>query len=167
MGKRAAFVTGASRGIGAAIALELARAGFDVAIAATRAENLSSVLPKLEATGVRVVPVAVDSRSNESIERAMDQITKALSALDVLVNNAGITLREAAEKVTAEQWDAVIRTNLTGTFFMSQKMGQHLVGQGRPGCIISIASTHGIVGFPQRLAYGVAKAGIIHMTKML
>ncbi|MBI2289221.1 MAG: glucose 1-dehydrogenase [Betaproteobacteria bacterium] len=166
-GKRTAFVTGASYGIGAATALALARNGFDVAVAATRVENLSNVVAQLEATGARVVPVALDLRANSSIEQTMAAVTGAFGNLDVLVNNASVPLRKAATEVTPEEWDAVMQPNLTGTFFMCQQMGRHLIGSGRPGCIINIASTHGIVALAARLVYGVSKAAVMHMTKML
>jgi len=166
-GKRSAFVTGASYGIGAASAVALARDGYDVAVSATRVENLSDVVSKIEAIGARVVPIALDLRSSPSLDQAMDTVVKVFGGLNVLVNNAGITLRRAAIDVTREEWDAVVETNLTGTFLMNQKMGRYLIGRQHPGCIINMASTHGLVGFPQRSAYGTSKAGIIQMTKML
>lgn len=166
-GRPAAFVTGASYGIGAATALALARDGFDVAIAATRIENLSDVVTQLEATHARVAPVALDLRSQSSIEQAMAGAIDALGRVDVLVNNAGITLRRLALEVTPAEWDAVIRTNMTGAFFMSQQMGRHLIGRGQPGCIINMASTHGIIGLAERSVYGISKAAMIHMTRML
>jgi NAD(P)-dependent dehydrogenase (short-subunit alcohol dehydrogenase family) len=166
-GRPVAFVTGASYGIGAATALALARDGFDVAVAATRIENLSNVVTQLEAMGARVAPVALDLRSQSSIEQAMAGVINALGRVDVLVNNAGITLRRLALEVTPAEWDAVIRTNVTGTFFMSQQMGRHLIGCGRPGCIINMASTHGVIGLAERSVYGISKAAMIHMTKML
>ena len=166
-GRGAAFVTGASYGIGAATALTLARDGFDVAVSATRVENLSGIVTKLEAIGTRVVPVVLDLRSQSSIELAMAHVLKSVGSLDVLVNNAGVTSRRAALDVTPDEWDAVVGTNLTGTFFVSQQMGRHLIGSGRPGCIISIASTHGVVGMALRSTYGISKAAIIHMTRML
>jgi len=166
-GRRAAFVTGASYGIGAATALALARDGYDLAVAATRIENLANVVTELEATGARVVPMALDVRSQSSIEQAMALALEALGRMDLLVNNAGVTLRKLALEVTAEEWDAVMRTNLTGAFFMSQQLGRHLLGSGRAGCIVNIASTHGLIGLAQRSTYGISKAGMIHMTKML
>ena len=165
--RRAAFVTGASYGIGAASALALARDGFDVAVAATRVENLSKVVAELQAIGTRVVPLALDVRSQSSIEQAMDAAVKALGRVDVLVNNAGITLRRFALDVTPAEWDAVIQTNLTGAFFMSQQLGRHLIARGQGGCIINMASTHGMIGYAERSAYGISKAGMMHMTKML
>jgi NAD(P)-dependent dehydrogenase (short-subunit alcohol dehydrogenase family) len=166
-GRQAAFVTGASYGIGAATALALARDGYDVAVAATRVENLSNVLTQLDAMGARVVPVALDLCSQSSIEQAMAAPIKAFGRVDILVNNAGTTLRRLALEVTAAEWDAVIRTNMTGTFFLSQQMGRHLITSGRAGCIINIASTHGMVGVAERSTYGTSKAGVIHMTRML
>jgi NAD(P)-dependent dehydrogenase (short-subunit alcohol dehydrogenase family) len=166
-GRQAAFVTGAAQGIGAAIALGLARDGFDVAISSRRPETLQGVAAQIAAEGARVVQVALDLRSQTSIEQAMAEVVGALGHLDVLVNNAGVPLRKLALDVTAAEWDAVIATNLTGTFLMTQQMGRHLVAGGRQGCIISIASAHGVVGMAQRSTYGISKAGIIQMTRML
>lgn len=166
-GRRTAFVTGASRGIGAAVALALARDGFDVAISATRAENLAGTAATLAPTGARVVPVAFDLRSVSSGEQAMAEVIGVFGHIDVLVNNAGVTLRKLALEVTTAEWEAVIGANLTGTFFLSQQMGRHLVGSARPGCIISMASTHGVLGFARRSTYGISKGAIIQMTKML
>ena len=166
-GRRTALVTGASQGIGEAIAVALARDGFDVAVSSTRPEKLAGVLAQIEAAGTRVVPVALDVRSQSNIEQAMAAVIDALGHLDVLVNNAGVPLRKSALEVTAAEWDTVIGTNLTGAFFISQQMGRHLIGSGRPGCIISIASTHGVLGVAQRSTYGISKAAMIHMTRML
>ena len=166
-GKRAALVTGASQGIGAAIALALARDGFDVAVSATRAENLAGTVGALAPTGARVVPLALNLCSPSSVEQAMAEVIRVFPHLDVLVNNAGITLRRTALEVTPAEWETVIDTNVKGTFFVSQQMGRHLIGGGRAGCIINIASTHGVLGFAQRSAYGVSKAAIMHMTRML
>lgn len=165
--RRTAFVTGASQGIGAAIALALARDGFDVAVSSTRPEKLSEVVSGIVAAGARAVSVALDVRAPEIIEQAMAQVVTACGRLDVLVNNAGIPLRKPALEVTPAEWEAVLDVNLKGTFFMSQQMGRHLVGSGRPGCIVSVASTHGLVALAQRSAYGIAKTAIIHMTRML
>jgi NAD(P)-dependent dehydrogenase (short-subunit alcohol dehydrogenase family) len=165
--RRAAFVSGASRGLGAAIALALARDGYDLAVSATRLEHLAEIADELAAAGARVVPIALDLASPQAIEHALAQALAALDCLDVLVNNAGVTLRRPALEVTPEEWEAVMRVNLTGAFLLSRAMARYLVGAQRPGAIIHIASTHGVVGYPGRLAYGVAKAGVIHMTRML
>jgi NAD(P)-dependent dehydrogenase (short-subunit alcohol dehydrogenase family) len=165
--RKTAFVTGASYGIGAASALALARDGYDLAVSATRLENLAATRAKLEAAGARVVPVALDLRAIDDIDRAMDAVLGTLGRVDVLVNNAGIALRKKALEVTLQEWDDVIGTNVAGTFFVSQRMGRHLVAGGRPGCIINMGSTHGLVGAAGRSTYGISKAAIMHMTRML
>lgn len=165
--RKVAFVTGASTGIGAAASLALARNGHEVAVSATRMENLSDTVGKLEALGARAVPVVLDLRSPHSIEQAMAQVLGVMGHVDVLVNNAGVTLRKSVLEVTPAEWDEVMTVNLKGTFFMTQQMGRHLVAMRRPGCIINIASAHGMLGFPLRSTYGITKAGIIHMTRML
>jgi NAD(P)-dependent dehydrogenase (short-subunit alcohol dehydrogenase family) len=162
-----ALVTGASQGLGAEIAVALARDGCDVAVTSRRVERLADTLEKLTAAGARAVPLELDLRSQASIERAMAQAVSALGHVDTLVNNAGVTLRRAALEVTPEEWDEVMAVNLAGTFFMSQRFGRHLLGERRPGCVVSLASTHGMVGFAQRSTYGISKAGIIQMTRML
>src|SRR5262245_44541835 len=161
-----AFVTGASYGVGAATALALARQGYAVALSATRAKNLDAVLAQLERAGARAVPVVLDLRAQESIAEAFAQVVAAFGTLDVLVNNAGANLRKRAVDVTPAEWDDVIGANVTGTFFLSQEFGRHLIAGGRPGALVNIASTHGIVGAAERSTYGISKAAIIHMTKI-
>ncbi|HKU69232.1 MAG TPA: glucose 1-dehydrogenase [Burkholderiales bacterium] len=165
--RRTALVTGASYGLGQATAVALAKDGYDVAVTELRVEELSDTLDKIKAAGGRGVPVALDLRVMPSVEKAMADAVSALGRVDVLVNNAGVTVRKLALDVTREEWDEVINVNLKGSFFMSQQMGRHLVATKRPGCVISIASTHGTIGFTQRTTYGISKAGIIHMTRML
>ena len=160
-------MTGASQGIGAAIALALARDGFDVAVSSTRPEKLAQVASGIVAANARAVPVALDVRAPGSIEKAMAEVVGACGRLDVLVNNAGVPVKKPALDLSHAEWEAVLDVNLKGTFFMSQSMGRHLVATGRPGCIVSIASTHGLVALAQRSAYGIAKGAVIHMTRML
>lgn len=162
-----ALVTGASQGIGAAIAVRLAKSGFDVAVSSTRPEKLSDVLAQIATAGARAVPVELDVCLQSSVSQAMNEVINAFGQLDVLVNNAGIPLKKLAVDITAEEWDRVMNTNVTGTFFMSQEMARHLLESGRPGCIINIASTHGLVGLPERAAYSIAKAAVIHMARVL
>lgn len=165
--RRTAFVTGASQGLGAAIAMALARDGFDVAVSSKNPAILDGTLAQIRSAGVRAVPVALDLSAVSNVERAMSDVIAAFGRLDVLVNNAGITLRKSAFEVTPPEWDAILDINLKGAFFLSQQMGRHLLAIRRPGCIVNIASTHGIVGYPQRSTYGISKAGLVHMTKML
>ncbi|MGH8637321.1 MAG: SDR family NAD(P)-dependent oxidoreductase [Burkholderiales bacterium] len=164
---RTALVTGAWQGLGSAIALRLAREGYDVAVSDPSVEKLRATVHAIEALGRRAHTVELELRDQASIERAFAEVVQAFGTLDVLVNNAGITLRRSALEVSREEWNDVIAVMLSGTFFMSQQMGRHLLAGGRPGAIVSLASTHGLVGFAGRSTYGIAKAGIIQMTRML
>lgn len=163
----AALVTGASQGIGAAVAIALARDGYDLALTSTRAANLEKTARDVEASGARAVRLSLDLSDVGSFEGVMAQVADTLGPLDVLVNNAGITIRRSALEVTREDWHAIQDINLKGAFFLAQQMGRHLVALRRSGCVINIASTHGLVGYPQRSVYGIAKAGLIQMTRML
>jgi NAD(P)-dependent dehydrogenase (short-subunit alcohol dehydrogenase family) len=160
-------VTGASYGVGAATALALARAGYDVAITATRSDNLRRTLATLAETKARVVPLVLDLRGQQSIMRAFGDTLAALGQLDVLVNNAALNLRKLAVDVTPDDWDAVMKTNTRGTFFMSQQAGRHWIAHRQPGCIVNIVSAHGLVGAAERSTYGISKAAVVHMTRML
>jgi len=162
-----AFVTGASQGIGAAIALALAREGYDVALSSRRVEALADTAAQVTAAGGRALPVELDVLSETGVERAMNAVLNGFGQLDLLVNNAGVTNQKSALEITPAEWEAVIATNMTGTFFMSQQMGRHLVATKRPGSIVNIGSTHGIVAMPLRVAYGTSKGGMIQLTRML
>jgi NAD(P)-dependent dehydrogenase (short-subunit alcohol dehydrogenase family) len=165
--RRRAVVTGASYGIGAATAIGLAEDGFDVAVTDLRPADLAATLAAIEKAGGRAAAIALDVREQQSVERAFGEAAAALGGLDVLVNNAGIPMTRPAAEITRAEWNEALTVNLTGAFFMSQQMGRHLIAAGRPGLIVSLASTHGTVGFPNVVAYGVAKAGISHMTRVL
>ena len=165
--RRTAFITGASYGVGAATALALALDGYDVAVSATRMENLNDTMKTLQGIGTRVLPLALDLREQVSIERAMDGILAAFGSLDVLVNNAGTNFRKLAVNVTRPQWEDMVAVNTTGTFFMTQQIGRHLIGRKGKGSVINIVSTHGLVGAPERSVYGISKGAVIQMTRML
>ncbi|HEX6007465.1 MAG TPA: glucose 1-dehydrogenase [Burkholderiales bacterium] len=166
-GRPAAFVTGASQGIGAAIAVHLARHGYDVAVSSTRPDKLGSTLSAISAAGARGIPIALDLCEQADIERAAAAALGAFGHIDVLVNNGGVPLRKLALEVTPEEWDSVLAPNLTGTFFLTQQIARHWVERARPGCVVNITSTHGIVGRAERSTYGISKAGLMHMTRML
>jgi NAD(P)-dependent dehydrogenase (short-subunit alcohol dehydrogenase family) len=162
-----ALVTGAAQGLGAAIALALARDGFEVAVTSRSPERLAGTLSAIKAAGRRAVPIQLELRSAASAEQAVAAGVEALGGLDVLVNNAAITARTPAVDIKLEEWEDVYRVNTTGALLVSQQMARHLLATKRTGCIINIASAHGLVGFPQRLSYGTSKGALIQMTRML
>lgn len=165
--KPAVLVTGASQGIGAGIAVAMARAGYDVAVTSTAVGKLAPVVAEIGAAGARALAVELDVRSQASIEQAMADAVAGFGEFDVLVNNAGINLQKSLLETSRADWDAVVATNLTGTVFMTQQMGRHLIAAGRPGCVINIGSAHGVVGFANRTAYGSTKAALHHLCKVL
>jgi NAD(P)-dependent dehydrogenase (short-subunit alcohol dehydrogenase family) len=165
--RRTALVTGASYGVGAAIALALARDGFDVAMTAIRLDNLAATVRAVEATGARTVPLALDLRDLASIADAAARAVAALGSLDVLVNNAGANVRKNAVDVTEAGRDAVMAVNIRGAFFLTQQVGCHMIAAGNGGAIVNIASTHALVGAPERSTYGISKAALVGMTRML
>jgi NAD(P)-dependent dehydrogenase (short-subunit alcohol dehydrogenase family) len=162
-----ALVTGTSTGIGRVIALSLGRAGYDLAITEIDADQLRDLLPHPDLKGRKAVPVALDLASQASIEAAFAYAADALGHIDVLVNNAGRALIRPVVEVTRADWDALVAVNLTGTFFLTREFGRHAIAHGRGGAVITIASTHGLTGIAGRAVYGIAKAGLIQMTRML
>ena len=113
------------------------------------------------------MPIALDLRSQDSIKAAFEKAAKALGDIDLLVNNAGRALLRPVVEVTDAEWDDVIDTNLKGAFFLSQLFGRACIAKGRPGAIVNMASTHGMTGITGRSVYGISKAGLIQMTRML
>ena len=164
---RRALITGTSCGLGRAIAVALAREGYDLALTEISADALNDTLAEPEIKKRKAVAVALDLRSQDSINSAFESATKELGDLDLLINNAGRALLKPVAEVTEAEWDDVIDTNLKGAFFLSQLFGRHCIGRNRPGVIVSMASTHGMTGIAGRSVYGISKGGLIQMTRML
>ena len=164
---KVALVTGASYGIGAETALTLARDGCDVAIADLDTKTLAETQQNVEALGRRVLRIRLDVNDQAQVDASVTNTVEALGGLDILVNNAGAPQRKAATEVTRDEWRKVMDINLAGTFFMSQAAGRWWIANKRHGAIVSLASTHGLVGLALSSVYGISKAGIIHMTRML
>jgi len=165
--RRTAFVTGASTGIGFAIALALGREGYDLVVADLQAEWLDPLRAHEDLRDRTIVTVALDLRVEQSIKAAWASAREALGAIGVLVNNAGRALLKPVVDVSWSDWDDVMNTNLKGAYFLSQQFGADCLAAGRPGCIVNIASTHGLTGIEDRSVYGISKAGLIQMTRML
>jgi 2-deoxy-D-gluconate 3-dehydrogenase len=165
--KRIALVTGASYGIGAAIAQALARDGYDVAVTELDDQALDGTIAGIRAHDRDALAIALDIRTQASIEACMTNVLQHFGQIDTLVNNAGILLRKPIIDITREEFEAVMDVNVTGTFFMSQQMGRYLIREKRQGAIISLSSTHAMVGVPLVSAYGISKAAVSQMTRML
>ena len=161
-----ALVTGASQGIGRAIALALAEKGAALALAARNQEKLEAVAREVEALGARALPVVMDVTDEASIRAGIKQASEHFGFVDILVNNAGITRDQLALRIKREDWDAVLQTNLTSAFIASQAVLQGMVRR-RWGRIINITSIVGQTGNPGQANYVASKAGLIGLTKSL
>ncbi|WP_010676995.1 SDR family NAD(P)-dependent oxidoreductase [Bacillus timonensis] len=157
-----ALVTGASRGIGRALANGLAEAGADVYIVSRSEKDLQIVADEIASRGVRAIPLVADITKQEDI----DAIFSKIDNLDILINNAGINIRATASEVTDDQWESIVNTNLKSAFKMSQAAGE-IMKQQRSGKIITISSVAGHVALNTGIVYGISKAAIIQMTKNL
>ncbi|MCU1284766.1 MAG: short-chain dehydrogenase/reductase [Acidobacteriales bacterium] len=162
-----AIVTGGSRGIGAAIASELARAGANLTVMGRTAAALQSHAAQLSRDfGVKVEPIACDVSNETSIRNAFESAQKALGEAYILINNAGQS--DAAEFVDTKRdlWDRMIAVNLTGTFLCSQQVLPAML-KSKTGRLINIASTAGLKGYSQIAAYSAAKHGVVGLTRSL
>jgi 3-oxoacyl-[acyl-carrier protein] reductase len=161
-----ALVTGASRGIGAAILAALAAAGATVVGTATRAEGAQAIGAALGAAGHAGRGLVLDVASQTSVEAAVADVEGREGAVTILVNNAGITRDMLMLRMKPEDWDTVLSTNLSGVYRMSKAVLRGMM-KARGGRIISIASVVGLTGNPGQANYAAAKAGIIGFTKSL
>ena len=163
---RVALVTGASQGIGRATALALAQAGARVAVAARNAGKLAEVVAEIAAAGGEAIAVPMDVADAEQVKAGFRQTTGKFGKLDILVNNAAITRDGLAVRMKAEDWDAVLRTNLTGAHFCAQQ-AMSVMMRARYGRIINVTSVVAETGNPGQVNYVAAKAGLIGLTRAL
>ena len=164
---KVALVTGASSGLGVHFARTLAEAGASVAIAARRADRLASLQAELQQGGAKALAVDLDVQAAESIGAAFDKVEAALGPVDVLVNNAGISVVKPALDMPEADWDSVVDTNLRGAWLMTQTAAKRWVAAKRPGSIVNIASILGLRTIGQVAPYNASKAGLIHLTRAL
>jgi 3-oxoacyl-[acyl-carrier protein] reductase len=160
---RVALVTGASRGIGRAIALRLARAGAIVA-AAARGEHAADVVAEISASGGRAESVSLDVTDSAAVDRTVASAIERHGRIDILVNNAGIARDQLLLRLKREDWDAVLATNLTAAFALTQAVLKPMIKQ-RAGRIICISSVVGQAGNPGQANYAASKAGLIGFAK--
>jgi 3-oxoacyl-[acyl-carrier protein] reductase len=160
MPNRVAFVTGASRGIGRAIALRLCRSGHDIVVASPELENNEAVAAEIRAAGAKAMTLDFNVTSLESIKEGVAAALKEMGRIEVLVNNAGITRDAFAVRMKPEDWQIVLQINLSGAFFTAQQVLPGMMKQ-RWGRIINIASVVGQAGNPEQANYVASKAGLI------
>ena len=158
------LVTGGNKGLGAGIALALAKVGADIAVVSTRMET--ETVDAIKALGRRAIHIDADLTSTEPIERIIASTLSQLGGLDILVNNAGMIRRADSVDFTEADWDAVMDLNLKSAFFLAQAAGRHMIAQGS-GKIINIASMLSFQGGIRVPSYTASKSGMAGITKLL
>jgi NAD(P)-dependent dehydrogenase (short-subunit alcohol dehydrogenase family) len=164
---KVAIVTGASSGLGLHFARTLAASGAAVAVTARRRERLESLVAELQGAGGKAAAVAMDVTSSDSIRTGYDAAEAALGPIDIVVNNAGISIVKPALDMPESDWDEVVNTNLRGAWIVAQTAARRMVAVKRSGRIINIGSILGIRTVGQVGPYNAAKAGLLHLTQAL
>ena len=161
-----AIVTGASRGLGRAMAVAFAAAGAHVALAARSKPDLEETAQQVERHGVRALVVTTDVSRYDEVEVLVARTVEALGPLDVLVNNSGIARTMPLAEATPDDWRAIVDVNLTGVFNGCRAAAPHLIARRR-GKVINLASVLGAVGLPGYALYAATKGGVIALTRTL
>ncbi len=165
--EKIAFITGGSRGIGRACALELAKAGYNIVINyAGNTDAANKTVEDIKALGVSAHAYKFDVSNKEEVEKNIAQIIEKHSRIDVLVNNAGITRDDLFIRMDEDKWNSVINTNLNSAFYVTKPVVKLMMKQ-RFGAIVNMASIVGVYGNPGQANYCTAKAGLIGFTKSL
>lgn len=165
--RKLALVTGGSRGIGKACALELARAGYDIVINyAGNEEAANKTVEEIKALGMNAKAKKFDVSNKEAAENAVNEIFDEFKRIDVLVNNAGITRDNLFMRMKEDEWLSVINTNLNSAYFVTHPVSKIMIKQ-RSGAIVNMASVSGVFGNAGQANYSAAKAGMIGFTKSL
>jgi len=161
------IITGATRGIGRAIALEAARRGANVAFNYLKSEPQAAELKdRIEALGVKAIPFKVDVGDLKGVREMVNAVKKEFGAIDGLVNNAGLTRDKLLMMMTEEDWSEVLRTNLTGAFNCARAT-IFMMMKAKRGVVLNVTSVSGLVGMAGQVNYSSAKAGLIGMTKAM
>jgi 3-oxoacyl-[acyl-carrier protein] reductase len=162
---RTALVTGASQGIGEAVARQLSAQGAALVLAARNQERLNALADELRAGGGRALPLVLDLARPQEVSARLRELPEEFSP-DILVNNAGITADNLLLRMTLEQWEDVLRTNLTGAFAVTRELVRGMMRR-RWGRVVSVSSVVGVMGNAGQANYAAAKAGLIGFTKSL
>lgn len=163
---RCAVVTGAGKGIGRDIALTLAGAGSNVFAVSRTESDLKSLSEEITMTGVQYASKTIDLQGRSSAEQVAFEAEAKLGKVDILINNAGVSIPATADEVTEDQWDETMDVNVKSAFFLSQVLGHEMVNSGW-GRIINISSQAGLVALNQHAAYGASKAALDMITRVL
>ena len=163
---RVAVVTGASGGIGKAIALALAAHGAEVLVAGRNPDKTRAAAAEVAAAGRRAAPFLLEITSRSSAEDMAAAALKEFGRIDILVNSAGMNIRKEILAISEEDWDQVLTTNLKGVLYCCQAVGRHLVQQ-EYGKVVNISSISSFLGHPARGAYAASKGGLIQLTRVM
>ena len=163
---KVALVTGASRGLGKAIALALAAEGASIAAVARSEDALKETIEAIRAVGGTAEPFALDVSDDAAVDATIEKIATRFGHIDVLVNNAGVTRDGLLMRMKSEDWDAVLDTNLKGAFLLTKPVSRLMIKQ-RAGRIINISSVIGLMGNAGQANYAASKAGLIGFTKSI
>ena len=166
LGEKVALVTGASRGLGQAMAIALAQAGCHVALNARAADSLKETAEKIEGLGRKTLLVAGDVSDEAQVNAMVEKTQKEFGRIDVLINNAGVWEGSFLVRLTKANWDKVMQVNLTGAYLVAKAVGKVMLKQ-RSGKIINVSSISAFKPVAQSLAYAASKAAIIQMTRVI
>ncbi len=167
MDGKKALVTGASKGIGRAVAVALAEAGADVAVVARSKDLLYSLKEEIEGFGRVCVVLPCDVSQESAVKRSIEEAWEKLDGLDILINNAGVTSVSPAEDLDTENWRRILSINLDGVFYFCRTWGKKAISAGRGGSVVNVTSVLGLVATKYVAHYSASKGGLISLTRAL
>lgn len=160
---KSAIITGASRGLGQYFGKALARAGADLIITSRKPESLESFKREIEEIGRKAIPLQLDVRDNDSIQKMVEDAHNIFGKIDILINNAGCNIRKSSLEVTWDDWNLILDTNLRGMFFTSQAVAKKMIPR-KYGRIINIGSVTSVFGYAGLAPYCASKGGVKQLT---
>ncbi|CAM4036018.1 3-oxoacyl-[acyl-carrier protein] reductase [Pedobacter westerhofensis] len=163
---KAAIITGGGRGLGKAVALQLALEGIDIGITGRNEENLKATVEEIRGIGVKAAYAVFDIGAEEEVKTGINQLVTELGGVDILINNAGIGDFGTLESMPSQKWEQVFRTNLFGVYYAAMAVFPHLKAKGE-GDIVNIASTAGLKGGSTMSAYAASKAAVISLSQSM